>query len=109
MLGCTNNLWAEGVIKSVNRRRTKSDNVVAEFEDGVSSLCLTVDTYGHDQTWVLLEKIDESDEDTVASEEEGVQGGRRPLRPTPTQAEKRRRRRVVIDDEHADDIPTLSI
>jgi hypothetical protein len=110
VLGCTNNLWAEGVIKSVNRKRTKSANVVAEFEDGVSSLCLTVDTYGHDQTWVLLEKIEESDDDdTVASEEEDVQGGRRPLRPTPTQAEKRRRRRVVIEDEDEDDIPTFSI
>jgi hypothetical protein len=107
VLGCANNLWAEGVIKSVNRKRTKSDNVVAEFEDDVSSLCLTVDTYGHDQTWVLLEKIKESDDDTVGSEEGDVQGGRRPLRPTPTQSEKRRRRRVVIEDE--DDIPTFSI
>jgi hypothetical protein len=111
VLGCTNNLWAEGVIESVNRKRTKPDNVVAEFENGLSSLCLTMDTHGHDQTWVLLEKVEESDDDTVASEEEDVQGGRRPLRPTPTQAEKRRRRRVVIEDEDEDedDIPTFSI
>jgi hypothetical protein len=69
-------------------------------------MCLTADTYGHDQTWVLLEKDEDSDDDTQhTSEDEGVRGGRRPSRPTPTDPAKRRRRRpaINVDDEDEDE------
>ena len=47
-----------GKVTKVNTRRTKSmsksDNVTADFDDGPGDFCAHADTYGVDNTWVVL-------------------------------------------------------
>ena len=37
-------------------RNTKADNVKANFDDGAATFFASADTYGVDNTWVLLEE-----------------------------------------------------
>ena len=70
--GVPYNKWFVGTITSVNRRRTKTENVEAEFEGGPGQLVCTAETYGIDKAWVLVrEQID-------------LEGSSRPSSPDPS-------------------------
>ena len=56
------NSWYVGEIKQVNKRRTKTENVAAEFVDEVygttwGHFIADPETYGLDKEWVLLEVV----------------------------------------------------
>jgi hypothetical protein len=88
--------WFEGLVKRVGRinSRRPEENLTVEFDDGLAFLALTTETYGENESWVLLRKTEEDDEE----EEED----RRP-RQTPTKQTKRRRRGRVVEEEDDDD------
>jgi len=46
--------WYVGTITDVNRRRTKTDNVEAEFEGGSGQLVCDAAEYGAHKSWVLV-------------------------------------------------------
>ena len=70
------NAWYMGKIELVNKRRTKQDNVTAEFCDETygktwGHWCASMDNYGADHKWVLLKPIlieldDEEEPDTAS-------------------------------------------
>ena len=56
------NVWYVGKIVQVNKRKTKQDNVSAEFHDKADGktwghFLASEDTYGANRTWVLLKPI----------------------------------------------------
>ena len=56
------NAWHVGKIIDVNKRRTKQDNITAEFDDAEEGRtwghwCASADNYGADRQWVLLKPI----------------------------------------------------
>ena len=56
------NAWYTGKIVLVNKRKTKQDNVTAEFCDEINGTTWanflgSEDTYGANRTWVLLKPI----------------------------------------------------
>ena len=63
--------WYVGTVLEVNKARTVSENITAEFHDEtygttVSHLVADKDTYGCDKLWVLLTACDDVGSDTEA-------------------------------------------
>ena len=46
--------WCIGKITEINKRKTTSDNVKVQFEDGPVNLLVSTETYGVEKEWVLL-------------------------------------------------------
>jgi hypothetical protein len=53
--GAPDNGWYEGKIKQVNKRKTQSENITCEFADGNANIYATIDNYGPDKLWVILD------------------------------------------------------
>ncbi|KAL1523152.1 hypothetical protein AB1Y20_018107 [Prymnesium parvum] len=53
--------WFEGTICTINKQRTKQDNVTATFIDGEASLLLSTTNYGPENMWVLLHSASSED------------------------------------------------
>ena len=72
--GAPYNKWYVGKINKVDRRRTKTENVIAEFNDEeygktLGHVVVDKDTYGADKKWCILKGIpialdDDSDSDS---------------------------------------------
>ena len=60
--GAPYNKWYVGKINKVDRRRTKTENVIAEFNDEeygktLGHVVVDKDTYGADKKWCILKGI----------------------------------------------------
>jgi hypothetical protein len=89
--------WFTGEVMKVGKvnRNHPEDNVMVEFEDGLAFLPLTTETYGADESWVLVRETMDDDDEEESDEEED----RSHQYISPTKDGKRRRRRQVEEEE----------